>query len=278
MSFEQLKREATALERQLEDKLSRYQQVSTAVLRRLTDTAPNCPIARSALCPSHSIELSLPMHKNVFIILSQLAQKLNQQSVTPGRDSLSRAEEGGDSMLLDDEMALQSELDRLISRLQDLISGRLSAAASTSSQQAAVKRFREILLDLRTDYDKSVMNVRRAKERRELLSGGGRGGNQTGGNDNDGSMEHLLRERSHIQNSMNMANDVIGQADAVRSDLFGQGRALRSASNLMAKLTGNIPGLNHLVEQIRRKRSRDDKIVAGVIATCIVFTFWYVLG
>jgi hypothetical protein len=29
------------------------------------------------------------------------------------------------------------------------------------------------------------------------------------------------------------------------------------------------------VDAIRRKRSRDDQILAGVIATCILFTLWY---
>lgn len=178
---------------------------------------------------------------------------------------------------MEDEInTLQTELDRLISRLQDLISGRLTASASSSSQTAAVRRFREILLDLRSDYEKSTANVRRAKERNELL-GGARGGNN-GGNANDPAMDHLLRERNHIQNSMNVASDVLGQADSVRQDLYGQGRSLRSTNSLMAQLTGNVPGLNNLIENIRRRRSRDDKIVAGVIATCIVFTLWYLLG
>jgi hypothetical protein len=32
------------------------------------------------------------------------------------------------------------------------------------------------------------------------------------------------------------------------------------------------------VEQIRRRRSRDDYIVAGVIASCVLITLWYVFG
>jgi Golgi SNAP receptor complex protein 1 len=195
-------------------------------------------------------------------------------------DALSRAEEGSSPSLWDEESALQPELARLIQRLQDLISSRLAASATTSSQQASVKRYREIVLDLRADFDKSVVSVRRAKERRELLgsssvaaaSGAAAGGGA------DPAMEHLLRERNHIQNSMNAAASVIGQADAVRQDLYGQGRSLRGTGALMAQLSSNIPGLNSLVDQIRRRRSRDDKILAGVIASCIVFTLWYVLG
>jgi golgi SNAP receptor complex member 1 len=191
-------------------------------------------------------------------------------------DALARAEEGSSS-LWDEEATLQPEVTRLIQRLQDLISSRLSAAATTSSQQASVKRYREIALDLRGDFDKSIVSVRRAKERRELL-GSSSVTAASGAGGVDPAMEHLLRERNHIQNSMNAAASVIGQADAVRQDLYGQGRSLRGTGALMAQLTSNIPGLNTLVEQIRRRRSRDDKIVAGVIASCIVFTLWYVFG
>jgi Golgi SNAP receptor complex protein 1 len=94
----------------------------------------------------------------------------------------------------------------------------------------------------------------------------------------DANMEHLLRERNHIGNSLNAANSVLGQADSIRADLHGQGRSLRGSQSLMNQLTTNIPGLNHLVDQIRRKRSRDDKIVAAVIASCVVFTLWYMFG
>lgn len=139
-----------------------------------------------------------------------------------------------------------------------------------------MKRYREILLDLRSDYDKSAQAVRRAKERHELLSSGSGVAAQSG--QSDPAMDHLLRERNHISNSMSAAHQVIGQADAVRSDLYSQGRSLRGTSNLMQQLTTNIPGLNSLVDQIRRRRSRDDKIVASVIATCVVFTLWYLVG
>jgi len=212
----------------------------------------------------------------------QLAQKLNQSAnggsskTSSSADALSRAEEGNTSAIDDEEKALKMELDRLIGRLSDLISGRLTAAASTSSQNAAVKRFREILLDLRSDYDKSQGNVRRARERRELL--GGNNGRSGSGNENDPAMDHLLRERNHITNSLNVASDVIGQADSVRQDLYGQGRSLRSTGALMQQIAGNVPGLNHLVDAIRRRRSRDDKIVAAVIASCVVFTLWYLFG
>lgn len=178
-------------------------------------------------------------------------------------------------MSWDEEATLQQEIQRLLTHLQELITGRLAQASRSPSQKAVVNRYREILLDLRGELEKSRQTVRRAAERRELLQGSSATAIQSG---HDPAMDHLLRERSHINNSLNAAGSVIDQAEAVRTDLRFQGRSLRNTQGLLGALTTNIPGLNSLVEQIRRKRSRDDKIVAGVIATCILFTLWYLFG
>lgn len=246
MSFDQLKREAVNLERQLEDKVSRYQQVIRSKLK--------------------SIHLVVPFPLAHFS-LQQLAQKINKAAVS---NDLAMTESGG--VPWDEEATLQQDIQRSLTQLQELITGRLPPSANSPSQKAVVSRYRDILLDLRSDFEKSRLAVRRATERKELLSGGG----MVGGNGQDPAMDHLLRERNHINNSMNAASNVIGQADAIRSDLRIQGRSLRNAGNLIGTITSNIPGVNHLVEQIRRRRSRDDKIVAGVIATCILFTLWYI--
>eukprot|EP00522_Entomoneis_paludosa_P009028 CAMPEP_0172454948 /NCGR_PEP_ID=MMETSP1065-20121228/11784_1 /TAXON_ID=265537 /ORGANISM="Amphiprora paludosa, Strain CCMP125" /LENGTH=230 /DNA_ID=CAMNT_0013207367 /DNA_START=232 /DNA_END=924 /DNA_ORIENTATION=+ len=227
-SFEQLKREAVQLERQLEEKVSRYQQ---------------------------------------------LAQKLNHSAAS---QDLSMTEQGtSNAVSWDEETSLQQEIQRLLTHLQDLIQGRLVQSARSPSQQAVVGRYRDIMMDLRSDFEKSQQTVRRAAERRELLQGSSAAAVQSG---NDPAMEHLLRERNHIQNSMNAAGGVLGQAEAVRSDLRYQGRSLRNTQGLIGQITGNIPGINTLVENIRRRRSRDDMIVAGVIAACVVFTLWYMFG
>lgn len=199
----------------------------------------------------------------------QLAQKINQATVN---HDLSLTEQGG--IPWDEETSLSQEIQRHFSHLQDLISSRLPSVAIGPSQKAVVTRYRDILSDLRQDFDKSKQSVVRAKERKELF--GSSSGASMGGEGNDPAMEHLLRERGHINNSINSASNIIGQADSIRSDLRFQGRSLRNTSSVLGQLTTNIPGLNHLIEQIRRRRSWDDKVVAGVIAICIVFTLWYI--
>jgi hypothetical protein len=191
--------------------------------------------------------------------------------------SLSRAEQGmSNSNDTTDVMAsLQQEITRLFAQLHDLIHMRLVHAATTASQRAVGNRYRDILQDLRSDYDKNLTVLQRAKERHELLASAAPD-NKDGGA--DAGMDSLLRERNHIQNSMSAASSVLGQAESVRHDLRWQGQSLRSTGTVIGQMITTIPGVNHLVEQIRRRRSRDDKIVAGVISSCIAFTLWYLFG
>ena len=175
----------------------------------------------------------------------------------------------------EDEATLRHDIQRTLTTLQDLITTKLQPASERVGSQNAsllVKRYREILFDLSGDFEKSRQAHVRKKERAQLMEGArGAGSDQA-----DPSMEHLLRERNHINNSLNSAASVVAQASEVRSDLRTQGLSLGRVQSSVGKIMGNIPGINNLVEKIRRKRSKDDMIVAGVIASCILFTLWYI--
>lgn len=195
--------------------------------------------------------------------------QLTQKSTAS--DALSRAEQGESSA---DITATQRDIELLIAQLGNLLK-KLQAAAVSPSQRAVGQRYQDILQDLKNDYDKCMANYARAAQRQELLGGANRAPDSSG---KDAAMESLLRERNHINNSLSAADAVIGQAEAVRQDLNWQARSLRNTGGLMGQIASNVPGLNNLIEQIRRRRSRDDKIVAGVIASCVLFTLWYIFG
>lgn len=205
----------------------------------------------------------------------KLSAASNNNFVTNSVDHLSRAEQGIQHHA--DLTEQQENIQYLFNQLSDLINKKLKGLAITPSQRATSQRYQDILQDLRSDYEKSNQLLRRARERQELLAGASTDTNNNGSS-NDAAMDSLLRERNHIQNSMNTAASVVGQAESVRQDLHWQGRSLRSTGNVMSQIAGNIPGVNHLVDAIRRRRSQDDKVVAGVIASCIVFTLWYLFG
>lgn len=179
----------------------------------------------------------------------------------------------------EDEEALRHDIQRTITTLQDLINGKMHPASERagSKQSAAitVKRYREILFDLSGDFEKSRQAHVRKQERAKLFEGAS---SALGENGSDPAMDHLLRERNHINNSLNSAASVIAQASEIQADLRAQGMSLGRVTSMMGQIAGNVPGLNTLIEKIRRKRSKDDKIVAGVIASCILFTLYYLFG
>lgn len=206
-----------------------------------------------------------------------MAQKLNTQDKS--LDSLLNSAETGSAIPTEEEATLRNDIQRTLSALSDLIQTRLAPAAERSSKsqhQLLVKRYREILFDLTGDFQKTSAQFTRKKEQLELFAGADTGG--SGGNEQDEGMQQLMRERGHINNSLSASAAVINQASEIHSDLRTQGMSLRGVQGTIIRITSNIPGLNRLVENIRRRRSMDDMIVSGVIAACILFTLWYLFG
>jgi Golgi SNAP receptor complex protein 1 len=198
------------------------------------------------------------------------------QTIPDTSNDLLLAESGMHST--EDEATLRHDIQRTLTNMQDLITTKLQPAAERSKSQNAsllIKRYREILFDLTGDFEKSRQAHVRKQERAKLMEGA-RTNMQT--DDADPAMEHLMREGRHIGNSLNAASQVISQATEVRSDLRNQGLSLGRVQSAMGVIASNIPGLNTLVDRIKRKRSKDDKILAGVIASCILFTLWYLFG
>jgi golgi SNAP receptor complex member 1 len=185
---------------------------------------------------------------------------------------------------MEDEATLRHDIQRNLTMLQDLVKLQLQPAAERVANPSAtllVKRYREILFDLSGDFEKSRQAHLRKQERVKLMQGARTTSLDSGSGAtavDDPAMDLLMRERNHIANSQTAATSVINQASEIRSDLRNQGLSLGRVQSTMGMIVGNIPGLNMVMEQIRRKRSKDDKIVAGVIASCILFTLWYLFG
>eukprot|EP00536_Pseudo-nitzschia_multiseries_P014688 jgi/Psemu1/262337/estExt_Genewise1Plus.C_7520007 len=232
--FDSLKREATKLERSLEDKVSRYQQ--------LVQSIPDATATNDLLLAESGMGMS------------------------------------SSSAAAEDEASLRHDIQRTMTNLQDLVNTQLQPAAEKSGKSLLVKRYREILFDLSGDFEKSRQAHTRKMERAKLMEGANKQARRDPLAIDNLGMDHLMRERSHISNSQSAAASVINQAVEIRNDLRSQGLSLGRAQTAMGQIVGNIPGINTLVEQIRRKRSKDDMIVAGVIASCILITLYYLFG
>lgn len=259
--FDSLRREATKLERHLEEKVGRYQQLA----QRLT---------------TGSDVDTFQQNSNRSSLLDSAETGTLKQSSAYGNGSSAASNAG----IHEEEAALSADISRTISAMSDLINSRMSPAADRTgkSQHALlVKRYREILFDCSADFKKTSAAVARRREAMELFRGantdGGMGVDENG-NERDPAMEQLLRERNAIENSARSATSVLGQAADIHSDLRSQGKSLRGVSGTVASIAGNVPGLNTLIDNIRRKKSKDDMILSGVIASCILFTLWYVFA
>lgn len=250
MSFEAYKREALALERQLEDKVNRYQQLiqkyssSTDALSRIEGGG-----------------------------MSSTTTTTN--GATPSASSSSTT-----TQQLQHEIQLfQNEIPTLMVQLQEMIQKKLMVTAVTPSQRAVTTRYEQVLRDTKLDYDRIQQQYTRYYERNELFSGNNTNNSSSGNTSNtDPAMEALLRERNSMSNSINHTANILHQADSIRNELHHQGRSLRNTNSIMGIMTQHIPSINTIVDTIRRRRNSDDRIVAMVIAVCILFTFWYVWG
>ena len=219
----------------------------------------------------------------------QLAQRLTMDNPPDDYSSLHLDVESGThnnptphnnstpSKLEEEEATLSTEIHRTISTLTELINDKMATLAERTGRSQhllLVKRYREILFDCGADFQKTSGSVVRRREARELF----RDAKKSTGDGDGGAMEQLLRERNAIDNSMQSANSVLNQASSVRSELRSQGASLRGITGTIGVMAQNIPGMDRLMEKIRAKRLRDDRVVSGVVAGCILFTIWYLFG
>jgi Golgi SNAP receptor complex protein 1 len=184
--------------------------------------------------------------------------------------------------MMQEELVLARDISRNVQTLGDLISQQLSPAAVRSGKaqhSLLVKRYREILFDVTSEFQKTTAALQRQREYSELMNVHTTS-TSTSTNDNDGGQEALLlwREQNSIQNSVNATSSILQQAGDTFSSLQQQGASLRGVGGSISRITQAVPSLHRLMDAIRRKKSRDNYIVAAVIATCIVLTLWYVFG
>jgi Golgi SNAP receptor complex protein 1 len=205
------------------------------------------------------------------------------------------------SLLATDQAARQraAEVEQLLQRLADVNEELAVAAATTcggapggaagggaSSKQHVLARHRDVLAELRQEFRRAGEGVSAARERAELLSGGyqSRAGGEGaallggGGNSDAAATAALLRERGTIAASTNLVDEMLAQAGAVSRGLADQRRAFESVGDRLAQMGERFPAVHGLLNAVRRKKSRDTVVLAGVIASCAAFTIIYVLA
>lgn len=271
--FDVLRREATKLERSLEDKIARYHQIA----QQITTGSDNDHHHHQTFSSLHHRSPSTTSSSYT----NNLLESAENGTLPPDSDTSSTLEI--------EESNLANDINRTLTLLSDLINTKMSPNASKSNNAhhaLLVKRYREIVYDCTNDFKKTNRAIIKKREQNDLFRGAtsssstNKSLNNNGENNDqhDPAMEALMRERNAIGNSLQSASNVINQASDIRAELKNQGNALKNVGNKVLVMASRVPGLNGLIENIRRKRGKDDVIVSCVIAGCILFTLWYVLG
>ncbi|KAF4322967.1 hypothetical protein BBO99_00001085 [Phytophthora kernoviae] len=146
------------------------------------------------------------------------------------------------------------------------------AATSVKTQDAMLQRYREVYFDFNTEFRRSMSSLQEKREAQKLF------GNRThNGHSEDVEMDSLLNERRAVDSSRSMTSSIIEQAMATKNALENQRRQFTSSHGKVATLGSSFAGINTLVDQIRRKKMRNNTILALVIAGCVCFTLWWVV-
>uniref|UniRef100_H3GHD2 RRM domain-containing protein n=1 Tax=Phytophthora ramorum TaxID=164328 RepID=H3GHD2_PHYRM len=168
-----------------------------------------------------------------------------------------------------DERELAVDIENALAALSDTIDEMNAVVNKTSvkTQDAMLQRYRELYFDFNTEFRRSLSVLQEKRDAQKLF------GNRThNGHSDDVEMDSLLNERRAVDSSRSMTSSIIEQAMATKNALENQRRQFTSSHGKVATLGGSFAGINTLVEQIRRKKMRNNTILALVIAGCICFT------
>ena len=168
-----------------------------------------------------------------------------------------------------------AEIDSALARLSD-VNASMSHALSggTDSRAHTLARHRDILHDFSQEYRRLSSIVGAARDRADLL--GGSAGGASAPLMGSGSAGLLLRERGILDRSNAAVDQVIGQAQGVASSLTGQRQLFDAIDSKVASIGAKFPVVNSILNAVRRRKNRDNLILAGVLCSCIflILIYW----
>eukprot|EP00271_Cylindrocystis_brebissonii_P008922 TRINITY_DN23452_c0_g1_i1.p1 TRINITY_DN23452_c0_g1~~TRINITY_DN23452_c0_g1_i1.p1 ORF type:complete len:242 (+),score=42.12 TRINITY_DN23452_c0_g1_i1:1103-1828(+) len=173
-----------------------------------------------------------------------------------------------------------SEIERLLEQLK-VINGAMSECARGSSSDLlnhTMARHTDILHEFTQEFLRTRKNVTASLQHALLM---GPISISRSSSRNDGlpismdPQQALLRERQSMQSATAKADEVIGQAQATASSLHQQRGLFSDMFGKVSDVSSKFPTINSLLTGIRRKRSRDNIIISGVIIFCSILMLAY---
>ena len=88
----------------------------------------------------------------------------------------------------------------------------------------------------------------------------------------------LLGDRASMQSSTAHVDALLGQARNVATALSEQRNTFSGISSKLGQMTSAFPAIHNVVNQIRRKKSRDTIVLSAVVCVCTLFVVGYWLA
>ncbi|KAI9184157.1 protein transport protein gos1 [Blastocladiella emersonii ATCC 22665] len=170
----------------------------------------------------------------------------------------------------------EAQLEDLLKKLGQVVEQMSSVLtpASPSSSYLLVQRQRDTLQEHTREFRRIRANLIAAKEHSELLNSVRSDIHAHKAAAASGT-DYFLSERSHLDNTHIMIDEIIDQAHETRANLDSQRQTLLGAHRRVVNLGTVFPQLNSLMTRIRLRRRRDTLILSFVTAVCIFTMYLY---
>lgn len=169
-----------------------------------------------------------------------------------------------------------SEIESLLSRL-DQINSSMKPIVTTPGDPRShtFARHNDILSDFSQEFRRLKSVITAARERASLLGGGGGVSPSSPIMPNQSGTGLLLRERGLLAGANSALDDVMGMAQGVATGLGQQRSVFDGVGGKLAGLGAKFPVVNSLMNAIRRRKNRDNTILAAVVAVCTLLMLIY---
>ena len=177
-----------------------------------------------------------------------------------------------ESNSFEQEAVLSSDVEASLKRYARVMETMQSMALDGGSRRQQLARYQDIYHDHKMEFAKLCSKIQRQRQRAELF-GHVEGDSQT----DDSARDHLLRERKLLAEASQQGQEILSKAEAAYTGLREQGNSLFGvASRMTTGVIGRFPMIGNLVERVRRRKQRDQIIMAILLGFFVFFTLWYI--
>jgi len=184
---------------------------------------------------------------------------------------------GGDGSWKSMEMEIESLLEKLLD-INDSMSRCVAAATSTTSVTQKLARHRDILHEFTQEFRRTRNNISSMREHAELLTSVRNDISEYKASGSLSPGPSLLRERGAIHGNIAQMDEVINVAQTAKGALGAQRTTFVEIQGKVKQLGDRFPAIRGILGAIRRKKSKDTLILAGVITSCTLFLIIYWLS